>query len=84
MNQSVYVVHDRLAGLYGSPVCHVNKSCALRWFSSDVLSKSPYNRDLDLFYIGDFDTATGIMSVCAPEFVANMATLEASGGEAEE
>lgn len=79
MEFDIYTVFDRVSGLYcsyGGLVLHVNKSSAIRWFC-DVMTKHEHAADMDLYYIGSFDSQSGLASVIPPVFVTNVATMEA-------
>lgn len=76
MKFELFVIYDRLSGIYGSPECQVNKDCAKRWFAQ-VLSKSPSCDDLDLYYVGTFDSSSCKLFGEKPVFVASLASLRA-------
>ena len=63
MLQKFYTVYDRHVG-YGFPFAQPNDACACRTFKiwlndpQSELSKSP--EDYELFYLGEYDTETGI------------------------
>lgn len=63
MLQKFYTVFDRHVG-YGFPFAQPNDACACRTFRiwlndpSSELSKSP--EDYELFYLGEYETETGI------------------------
>jgi hypothetical protein len=76
MEYEIYTVYDRVSGMYGGLVLHVNKASAIRWFG-DIMSKNEHAADMDLYYIGTFDTQDGVASIGSPVFVTNVATMEA-------
>lgn len=63
MLQKFYTVYDRHVG-YGFPFAQPNDACACRTFKiwlndpSSELSKSP--EDYELFYLGEYNTDTGV------------------------
>ncbi len=75
MNYEVYSIRDRVTGMYGGLVLHVNKASAQRWFS-DVCAKDEHAFDYDLYFIGEFDTQTGVFNSDMPAFVCNVNSLK--------
>lgn len=79
MEFDVYTVFDRVSGLYcsyGGLILHVNEASAIRWFG-DVVAKHEHSHDLDLYYVGTFDTQSGFLEADKPVFVTNLATMSA-------
>lgn len=76
---SLYCVRDRKSGLYATPFTAINHECAKRDFR--LYGKSNANNmaifpDLELFYIGDYDANTGLLSGVVPEFLEGGVELE--------
>ena len=64
MKQKLYVVHDRVANIYDTPVPSHNDGTIMRWFTQSIqnvpmMQTSP--QDFALYYVGDVDTATGLI-----------------------
>lgn len=76
MEYEIYTVYDRVSGMYGGLVLHVNKASAIRWFG-DIMTNNEHAADMDLYYIGTFDTQDGQSCMASPVFVTNVATMEA-------
>lgn len=61
MISKMYVIRDRKGGFYGTPFCSQNDDTAARDFLG--FCRMPQNEyladDLELFYVGDFDSESG-------------------------
>lgn len=74
----VYSYRDKSVG-FGAPVVESNEYCAKRGFAMrvtndpGVMGYAP--SDFDLYKIGEFDTKTGLLDPCTPQFVVNGATV---------
>nr|QJB18896.1 MAG: nonstructural protein [Microvirus sp.] len=69
MNYKVCCVYDRIAQIYGVPNFTNSKGSTVRAFA-DMINKPDQNNqfyehpdDYDLYYLGEFDDATGIFSL---------------------
>lgn len=65
MKQNLYVVHDRVANHYDTPVPSHNDGTIVRWLAQSVeaipmMQVSP--QDFSLYLVGEFDTETGIIT----------------------
>ena len=74
----IFTVYDTKAAIYGQPFYAVTDGIALRMFSDAVNNSAPdnalnrYPEDFTLYYIGEFDDATGsVTGNLTPMFVAN-------------
>lgn len=74
----IFTVYDTKASIYGQPFYAVTDGIALRMFSDAVNNNSPdnalnrYPEDFTLYYIGEFDDATGsVTGNLTPILVAN-------------
>lgn len=74
----IFTVYDTKAAIYGQPFYAVTDGIALRMFSDAVNNNSPdnalnrYPEDFTLYYIGEFDDATGsVTGNLIPILVAN-------------
>jgi len=74
----IFTVYDTKAAIYGQPFYAVTDGIALRMFSDAVNNNSPdnalnrYPEDFTLYYIGEFDDATGsVTGNLNPILVAN-------------
>lgn len=67
-----YVYFDKVAGEYSAPVIEVNAATAQRSFNCKCKANPCIGEDLELHYIGDFDSAKGsfISILEKPSFVA--------------
>lgn len=74
MKFPVYCVRDSYVG-FGMPVLRDNDSVATRAFEFDCTrSDSPYSvrpECYQLYYIGEFDTDTGVISSVTPVMIAS-------------
>lgn len=83
MIYNIYVIFDKVAGIYGAPNVFASQGLAIRWFKSSLLMNeemSVISGDLDLYFIGTFDSKTA--EVCLqekPVFVINGSDLMAEG-----
>ena len=64
MKQKLYVIHDRVANIYDTPVPSHNDGTIMRWFAQSIQSVpmmqvSP--ADFALYECGSMDTTTGII-----------------------
>lgn len=60
----VFVIHDRVADYYDTPVCFVNEATAVRWFADSIrripaMANNP--QDYTLLSMGVFDPDTGLI-----------------------
>ena len=71
MNYEVYCIYDRVAGFYSMPQVYPNKGTAVRQFNF-VCSQNPDKDsalDFELYFIGHYDTSTGIIDGNKPVFI---------------
>lgn len=64
MKQKLYVIHDRVANHYDTPVPSHNDGTIMRWFAQSIqnvpmMQMSP--QDFALYECGSFDTDTGFI-----------------------
>lgn len=59
---NVYVIHDRLSGVYSEPIFKINHDVMKRYFYRIAVA-SPEARpvDYDLFVLGSYDTKNSIL-----------------------
>jgi len=62
MKQNLYSIYDNVACVFNKPFVEVNDASAKRAFQHALIS-SPDTRDYDLYYIGEFDDASGLIHV---------------------
>ena len=71
----ICAVRDVAASVYGNPFCVSSQGAAVRSFINEINSRSPesvmaaHYKDFDLYKIGEFDEATGIVVSFAPELL---------------
>lgn len=65
----IYSIKDTLSGEHGDLVLFHNDSCAARWFDEKTKT-SPFSKDLQLFKIGEYHTAQGLITE-GYEFIKN-------------
>lgn len=74
MELNYYVYFDRVAGLFATPFLSNNHETAKRTFR-ELGYKSDASQtylDLDLYFIGTYNTVTGVINgVDQPEFITN-------------
>ena len=69
MIQPVYSIRDMLVEFH-APIVGVNNEQMIRDFKIFCEKKAELERaDLQLFKIGEFDTKTGIIVPCEPEYI---------------
>lgn len=83
MQLQVVSVYDRVAAAYGRPVFVTAAGSAVRSFQDEVSRNAPDNEmfrhpgDFDLYHIGVFDDATGLVSSFdAPRLLVTGASLK--------
>lgn len=80
MKVGVYSMRDSVSGLYNTPTFENSKQVAYRNFKFAVNKNDflQFNaKDVDLFYLGDFDNETGEFSPVTPEKITDgVAVLE--------
>lgn len=70
MKFELYVIYDRIAGVYSNPRVQHNKEDAIRTFKYMTNNQKDADpTDYELYYIGTFDTKTGFVTAFNPEFV---------------
>lgn len=76
MTENFYSIYDRVSGLYQFPFPATNDACAERYFK-DVCSRSYIGSDCELYFVGFFDTDTGIVSsIDKPVFISRYEVKE--------
>ena len=69
MKQPLYAIRDMLVEFH-APIAGVNDQQMIRDFQVFCNNKAELERnDLQLYKIGEFDTVTGHISSCEPEFM---------------
>lgn len=75
MRYKVMSVRDRAADVYGQPFFVASTGVAIRGFRDEINNARPDNQlfkhpeDFDLFYLGEFDDATGEFDGVRPQQV---------------
>lgn len=60
MKYELYVIYDRIAGVYSNPRVQHNREDAIRAFKYLVISnENAEPTDYELYYIGTFDSKSG-------------------------
>lgn len=67
---NLYSIKDTVAGVCMSPYTSVNNETAKRNFAK-VCASVDYSDDFQLFKVGTYDTDTGKVEGCEPEFICN-------------
>ena len=65
----IYSVYDSVVGEYYSPLFCRNCGEAVRSFRAFMLRTPALQKDCKLFKLGVFDSATGVIVPCQPEFI---------------
>lgn len=72
MMVKVYVIRDKISGLYTEPILKINDDVMFRYFRVVCdNSKEASPTDLDLYCIGTYDSDNAIMVPCEPAFILN-------------
>ena len=75
MIYKLFSTFDRVAGTFESPAPFVSEPVAIRAFKNVIDTETSFTglnyRDFDLFEVGSFDTATGIIEPVSPRFVTS-------------
>lgn len=79
MKYGIYMFFDRCANLYSNVYLSLTNGTALRDFQS-MLEKHPYKDDMELYKLGEVDTATGDIERCR-EFVCAYSSIAPVGDE---
>ena len=74
MKHNMYVIRDTLVG-YMTPFCQPNHAFAKRAFKNAANDSKPNNvntnpEDKELYFVGEFDESTGVITPVNPEFIA--------------
>lgn len=84
----VYTVHDAAAGAYLRPFFERSHGAAIRAFTDASLDPKhdffKHARDFTLFYVGEFDDATGIVSGVTPHTPLGKALDYQTAGRSED
>lgn len=72
---NIYCLYDKKANQFGQPTYFPNKAVAFRYY--DNMLDNPQNAymrcDLDLYYLGDYNCDTGVITTYGkPEFISSM------------
>lgn len=69
MIQPIYVIRDMLVEFH-APICGINDDQMKRDFKVYCQNKTEIERaDLQLYKVGEFDTVTGHIQPCEPEYL---------------
>lgn len=71
MKKELYAIRDTVSNEFAIPFTQVNKSVAIRSFREackNVPEIKDHAEDMELFYIGNFDSETGIIN-SEPEMI---------------
>lgn len=66
MKLRMYSIFDRKAEVFNAPMCFVNDGICQRALTQIIpndADMSKFPEDFDVYYIGDFDNASGAMAV---------------------
>ena len=80
----VYAVKDVLVGAFMQPVCMPNDEVALRSLkiaANDPNAFKENKKDIQLWYLYEFDEKTGIVSKNEPECLGNLIDFVENRGE---
>ena len=74
MNQNIYAIKDTMVG-FMTPYCQPNDGYAKRAFSNAATDLKPNQinqnpEDKELYFIGEFDEETGIITPANPKYLA--------------
>lgn len=78
MKYPIYSYRDKKVG-FMPPQCEQSEQAAVRGFSygvngnSGIMNFAP--ADYDLYKVGEFDTESGQVTACLPEFIVNGASV---------
>lgn len=72
MINNLYCTFDKVTGKYSAPTHHnLDKDQALESVSDAVkVGQVPNAESLEFYFVGTFDTKTGLYDTCKPEFIA--------------
>lgn len=65
MNYELYVIFDKVAGIYSNPMCEINEACAVRHFEFLCKNSSAQGveaSDCELYKVGSFNPLSGVIS----------------------
>lgn len=70
MKYEMYVIYDKVAGIYGNPTCMVNEGTARRWFNAvTAQNEMAEPTDFELYHVGVYDTLSGTIFSESPRFI---------------
>lgn len=79
MKKLLYAVRDDLGEVFMSPFCSINDSTAKRDFI-DGVSKQANKNDLTLYYIGEYNDNSGILTpILAPKRIMSGLEMNSDG-----
>jgi hypothetical protein len=64
----MYSIYDSVAEVYNKPFCEINDGTAVRAFSQ-AMQENPNSYDFHLFYIGEYNDSTGLVTPQPPRKV---------------
>ena len=76
--KKMFCVRDSKASYYMAPFLAINEAIAIRNIRAAMQGDndvSKFPEDHSVWYLGEFDDATGKVSGCAPEHIANCVEL---------
>lgn len=68
MKYKLYCIKDTVVGNYSDPKLFVNEQSAVRYFDG-LCAESKIAKDLQLYYLGEFDIFSGELSCVPCEFI---------------
>lgn len=70
MKQQVYLIFDKITGLYSSPILQLKEELMIRLFDRYCKEKELAEpTDFELYYIGEFDPNTGVFELVEKQFI---------------
>lgn len=77
MIYEIYAIYDKKAGLFGTPIFQINIETAKRYYNYLMTKQTDLDPlDLDLYYVGKYNSTTGEIVSCKPEFVCGAIVKE--------
>lgn len=74
MIREMYTIYDRVSGTYSDPVYVVNQLDCKRRINA-AYRDNPFAIDLELYFVGAFNCANGILTSAQPEFIASVTDI---------
>lgn len=80
MKLNLYVLKNRLSGIYEKPICELADSKEYAEMLTQSLALAPVDalnlhKEYDIYFVGSYESKSGVITSCDPEFVMSLESI---------